>query len=129
MGKKLSEMSNEELWQLFPIELSPHRTSWADQYAREEARLLPVLSPLRLTRISHIGSTSVGSICAKPIVDILVEIPEDADMSSVVKVLVGSGYRVTSHEPGRISSNRGYTEKGFADEVFHLHLRFSGDND
>lgn len=28
-----------------------------------------------------------------------------------------------------MSFNRGYTENGFADKVYHLHLRFAGDND
>lgn len=27
-----------------------------------------------------------------------------------------------------ISFNKGYTEEGFADRVFHLHLRYYGDN-
>ena len=28
-----------------------------------------------------------------------------------------------------ISFNKGYTEDGFAERVFHLHLRYTGDND
>ena len=28
-----------------------------------------------------------------------------------------------------ISFNKGYTESGFADRVFHLHLRYIGDHD
>ena len=32
-------------------------------------------------------------------------------------------------EAGRVSFNRGYTPKGFAQEVFHLHLRLPGDAD
>ena len=27
-----------------------------------------------------------------------------------------------------LSFNKGYTENGFADRVFHLHLRYAGDN-
>lgn len=30
MGKKLSEMSLEELWQLFPIFLTEHQACWKD---------------------------------------------------------------------------------------------------
>lgn len=129
MAKKLSEMTNEELWQLFPIELTAHRSSWAAQYSREETRLLSVLSPLHLARISHIGSTAVEGICAKSIVDILVELENGGDMAAAESALISAGYRAMSHDPGRISFNRGYTEEGFADEVFHLHLRFFGDND
>ena len=29
----------------------------------------------------------------------------------------------------RKSFNYGYTDKGFAEKVFHLHLRYKGDND
>lgn len=29
----------------------------------------------------------------------------------------------------RISFNSGYTPDGFAEKVFHLHLRYAGDND
>ena len=34
-----------------------------------------------------------------------------------------------SREKNRISFNKGYTENGFAEKVYHLHLRFEGDND
>ena len=29
----------------------------------------------------------------------------------------------------RCSFNRGYTKKGFAENVYHVHLRYAGDND
>ncbi|MBQ2747555.1 MAG: GrpB family protein, partial [Firmicutes bacterium] len=32
MGKKLSEMSLEELWQLFPIILTKHQDHWKEWY-------------------------------------------------------------------------------------------------
>lgn len=34
-----------------------------------------------------------------------------------------------SSSESRYSFNWGYTEKGFADKVYHLHLRYEGDND
>lgn len=34
-----------------------------------------------------------------------------------------------SEEEQRLSFNKGYTEQGFAERVFHLHLRRAGDND
>lgn len=32
MSKKLSEMSVEELWQLFPIYLTEHQECWGEWY-------------------------------------------------------------------------------------------------
>ena len=63
MKKKLSEMSLEELWQLFPIFLTEHQECWKEWYFEEESRLKNVIP--KCERISHIGSTAVSSIWAK----------------------------------------------------------------
>lgn len=127
MGKKLSEMTLEELWQLFPIILDEHKECWHKWYYEEEA-LLHSLIP-QAVRISHVGSTAVCGIWAKPIVDILVELPKEDNMTDVSSLLVVNGYICMSREEDRISLNKGYTEEGFAERVFHLHLRYAGDND
>ena len=64
MGKKLSEMSLEELWLLFPIFLEEHKDCWQEWYFEEERLLKNVFSSSE--RISHIGSTAIPSIWAKP---------------------------------------------------------------
>lgn len=69
--KHLSEMTLEELWQLFPIVLSKHRDEWKEWYGEEKALLTEILPPD--VRITHIGSTAIEGIWAKPIVDIRVE--------------------------------------------------------
>ena len=43
MSKKLSEMSLEELWQLFPIFLTEHQDYWKDWCAEEKTLLKPLL--------------------------------------------------------------------------------------
>ena len=126
MKKNLSEMSLEELWQLFPIILTRHQACWKEWYIDEESRLKKVLP--QLERISHIGSTAIASIWAKPIVDILVEIPKQSDLHSYQDLVVRSGYICMSQDENGLSFNKGYTEQGFAERVFHLHLRYAGDN-
>lgn len=84
MRKKLSEMSLEELWQLFPIFLKEHQDCWKEWYLEEENLLKKVL-PL-IERISHIGSTAISSIWAKPIIDILVEVPKVNNLLSYKKL-------------------------------------------
>ena len=127
MGKKLSEMSLEELWQLFPIFLTEHRDCWESWYADEKIFLEKIIP--QAVRISHIGSTAVSSIWAKPIIDILVEAPRECDLAAVKNSLTENGYICMSQNADRISFNKGYTENGFAEKVFHLHLRYIGDND
>ena len=129
MSPSLEEMSLEELWQLFPIFLREHQDEWKDWYAEERLRLLSFLPANQLVRISHIGSTSVETIWAKPIVDILLEIPKETDMVVMRDLLLQNGYLLMSESQGRMSFNKGYTPSGFAERVFHLHLRYEGDHD
>lgn len=128
MAKKLTEMTKEELWQRFPIVLTCHQAHWAQWYREEEAALLEAVSGIPVVRISHIGSTAVTTIWAKPIVDILVETALDCDWEELGRRLSYSGYLCMSRSEGRISYNKGYTESGFAQRVFHLHVRVAGDN-
>lgn len=128
MSKSLSEMTLEELWELFPIILSEHKDCWCDWYEEEKDRITAVLCDIEF-KISHIGSTAINYIMAKPIIDILLEIPQNIYMTEIKEKLESSGYICMSEEQNRKSFNKGYTNKGFAEKVFHLHLRYSGDND
>lgn len=44
MKKQLSEMTLEELWELFPIILSEHKDCWNDWYVEEEKRIKDFLT-------------------------------------------------------------------------------------
>ena len=129
MSPTLEEMSLEELWQLFPIFLREHQDEWKDWYAEERLRLLSFLPEHQIVRLSHIGSTSVETIWAKPIVDIMLEIPKETDMAAMRDLLLKNGYLLMSESQERMSFNKGYTPSGFAERVFHLHLRYEGDHD
>ena len=85
MPKELSEMSLEELWELFPISLVEHNDKWELYYDEIETILKNLLAECPIERMST--------------------------------------------EANRISLNRGYTESGFAEKVFHVHIRYVGDND
>lgn len=127
MEKLLSEMTLDDLWELFPIILSEHKAYWNDWYVEEEKRIKAFLT-IENIQISHIGSTAIHDIWAKPIVDILLEIPETVSMTKVKTILINNGYICMSESAYRKSFNRGYTSEGFAERVFHLHLRYRGDN-
>ncbi len=127
MSNKLSEMTLEELWKLFPIILTEHKPFWADCY-NEEVTLLKSILP-KDTQYHHIGSTAIKGIMAKPIVDILI-VASDADkMQQVANIMSQHGYIIMSKSDTRISLNKGYTENGFAEKVFHFHIRLTCDTD
>ena len=129
MGKELSDMTLKELWNLFPIFLVQPDNQWSEYYKEIEAEITDLLTGYPVKRISHIGSTAIHGIWAKNIVDVMVEIPEKADMEKVAQILGQNGFIKMSDEKRRISLNKGYTKAGFADKVYHIHLRYTGDND
>lgn len=127
MRKKLAEMTLQELWQLFPIRLTSHKPYWTDWYTAEVQslkRLLPSDA-----KYYHIGSTAIDGIMAKPIIDIIIEVHSAEQLQEATNILVKKDYIVMSQSITRISLNKGYTENGFADKVFHLHIRLTGDID
>ncbi|WP_390408980.1 GrpB family protein [Lacticaseibacillus jixiensis] len=127
--KKLEEMSLQELWQLFPIILKTPDPNYAAWYQEERAALLQVLQGVQITCISHIGSTAVPGLLAKPIVDILLELPADYDRRTVIARLQHARWRLMNQNQAAatLDFNKGYTPAGFADRVFRLHVRPAGD--
>ncbi len=121
-------MSLEELWEMFPIVLAAHDRQW-EVWAKEEMDgLVGVLARYSPT-ISHIGSTAIHDIEAKPIIDILVEISADVDWRGVRGEMEAAGYICMSSSANRMSFNKGYTLDGYAERVFHIHFHAVGDND
>lgn len=125
MKKPLSEMTLKELWELFPIQLTEHKDCWADWFLEEQAFLRSFLP--EDVRIHHIGSTAIRGIWAKPIVDMLAEAPPE-EHPAIRELLQKNGYICMSRSETRTDFNKGYTPDGFADRVFHLHLRDFGDH-
>ncbi len=117
MAKKLSEMSLEELWQLFPIFLTEYQTCWKEWYSEEEMFLKKALP--KSARINHIGSTAVGSIWAKPIIDILVEVPKEFRLLNYKDLIIDSGYICMAQNPKGIFADTlkqyGAIATGFVD--------------
>ena len=126
--KPLQNLTLTELWELFPIVLSPHNPQWPE-WAKEEIDALSVVLSAYTPIISHIGSTAISDIQAKPIIDILVEINPGADWQRIEDEMEAAGYICMVVTDTRMSFNKGYTPEGYAEKVFHIHFHAFGDND
>ena len=71
--------------------ISPFDPHWAGEYTREAANLRIALAPLPVI-IDHIGSTSVEGLVAKPVVDILVQVPSLENIDDRATRLEEMGY-------------------------------------
>lgn len=119
-------MTLQELWELFPIQLTEHKEYWKEWYREEQAFLSSFLPKDVL--IYHVGSTSIHGIWSKPIIDMLVEAPL-TEHEAIKGLLLKNGYLYMTQSANRIDFNKGYMPDGFAERVFHLHLRDFGDHD
>ncbi|SFB10089.1 GrpB family protein [Clostridium frigidicarnis] len=129
MGKELSEMTLEELWQLFPIILKEHNVHYKDWYEIEKQELLNYIDIKNIKRINHIGSSVVEGLITKPTVDILLEIDNKTDIEQLTSILTQNGWGLMSSQKNpysQLSFCKGYTKKGFAEKVYHLHIRYYG---
>jgi GrpB-like predicted nucleotidyltransferase (UPF0157 family) len=132
MNKNLNEMSDQELWALFPIILTEYRPEWKQNYAKEKAILVQSIGIENIVRITHYGSTAVPGLIAKPTIDILVEIINDCDLQRLISGMQFCGYiynEQTENPAPHMMFLKGYTPQGFKGQVFHVHIRFGGDWD
>nr|WP_037818973.1 MULTISPECIES: GrpB family protein [Amycolatopsis] len=80
------------------ITLAEYDPEWPRLYEREEQRIRAALGD-RVLLLEHVGSTSVPGLAAKPIVDILLEVPDSDDEDAYVPDLEAAGYRLVIREP------------------------------
>lgn len=85
--KPLEYLSLEELWEMFPIVLTPNNDYW-EEWAGEEILSLKNLLKDSISTIHHIGSTAIKGIWAKPIIDLLIESEKKDDFGKIKSILI-----------------------------------------
>lgn len=131
MKKPLDEWRAEELGKIFPVTIEEYDERWPRLY-EEEAEQLGAALGSDAVRVNHIGSTAVPGLAAKPTIDILLEIGDDADIVRVIRALEREGY-LYSVQPDKPAPHmmflKGYTPDGFNGQAYHVHVRYMGDWD
>jgi GrpB-like predicted nucleotidyltransferase (UPF0157 family) len=73
------------------IRVSDYDPAWSKQFDGERQRIAAALGPTAV-RIHHIGSTAVPKMKAKPIIDILLEVPSVETLDEQSPALEALGY-------------------------------------
>lgn len=107
---------------VYQVRVVPYDPRWPVEYAAEAARLREVFGPLA-PAIHHIGSTSVPGLCAKPVIDILIEVSDIGAVDSLAPAMVALGYEALGEFglPGRR-----YFRKGGDRRTHHVHVFGAG---
>ena len=80
------------------IYLADYEETWAELFASHAERIRGALGAVALG-VEHVGSTAVPGLAAKPIIDIVVTVPDSSDESAFVAALEAAGYVLRIREP------------------------------
>ena len=80
------------------ITIVAYDPAWPEQFAAQERIIREALGDHAL-RIEHAGSTSVPGLCAKPIIDILLVVPDSSDEPAYVPRMEAASYVLRIREP------------------------------
>ena len=130
------ETDEERRARIYPIILSEYNPAWPEWYAEEKANLERLIGTNNI-QISHFGSTAVPGLMAKPTIDILLEISDDAVIDKLIATLSSPDYIYLHQESNPTISTpslhlmfiKGYLPDGFAEKVYHIHVVRSGNWD
>ena len=128
MRQDFSNVSKERLSELFPILLEPHNPKWIEYFSIEKNFLKSIFGNA-ITRINHIGSSCIPGLVAKPTIDILLEISQPIDLSTITEKMEDAGYCINNPPKDIIAYVKGYTPRGFEGQCVHIHVRQQGDWD
>ncbi|HEV8425178.1 MAG TPA: GrpB family protein [Actinomycetes bacterium] len=80
------------------IQVVDYDPGWPRLFVREAERIRAVLGE-RVMRLEHVGSTSVPGLAAKPIIDIVLVVPDSGDEPAYLPDLGAAGYLLVIREP------------------------------
>jgi GrpB-like predicted nucleotidyltransferase (UPF0157 family) len=72
--------------------------SWPKLFEKEAERIRAVLGE-KAVRVEHVGSTSVPGLIAKPVIDLLLVVPDSSCEDEYLPPLEVAGYRLKFREP------------------------------
>ncbi len=73
------------------VNIEPHSPNWKQTFDTIHFELLKTLQSFNPT-IEHIGSTSIEGLSAKPIIDIMIGIPDILNLDGTIQPLINQGY-------------------------------------
>ncbi|HSO54310.1 MAG TPA: GrpB family protein [Actinomycetes bacterium] len=80
------------------VQVVDYDPAWPGLFQREADRIRAVLGE-RVVQLEHVGSTSVPGLAAKPIIDIMLIVPDSSDEPAYVPDLEAAGYVLVIREP------------------------------
>ncbi|AJQ95054.1 GrpB family protein [Gynuella sunshinyii] len=105
------------------IKVIPYQADWPDAFEQEQTAILSTLNTNNIAAIHHIGSTAVEGLCAKPVIDIMLEVHSLTQLDSESAGMQSLGYLIKG-ENG--IEGRRFFLKGEIHRTHHVHAFIAG---
>lgn len=107
------------------VELRPHDPAWPAMFLAERQRLLSTLSGV-FVDVQHIGSTAVGGLAAKPIIDLLAGVDSMTRARSLGEPLRRLGYTTSEAFNASLADRQWFMRWAHGKRTHHLHVVVDG---
>jgi GrpB-like predicted nucleotidyltransferase (UPF0157 family) len=123
--KALSDLTKQEIGQLFPIEISPYDSNWPKLYEKERQLIEKNINPSLFSRIEHFGSTSVPGLSSKNTIDILMAVEFEGNSShEIIEQMQKIGYDFNWQNEDTNTHMvfiKGYDPNNSKQQTYHIH--------
>ncbi|GGO01203.1 GrpB family protein [Saccharibacillus kuerlensis] len=120
-------MTNEQpndwpVWATESVEIKSADPAWVEKGKAEAARLRELLASYGVSEVEHIGSTSIPGLPAKPILDLMAQIPSYAQLEVVIQHLSEEDWHYVPAELDGHEWRRFFVKVENDRRKCHLHL-------
>jgi GrpB-like predicted nucleotidyltransferase (UPF0157 family) len=102
------------------VEIVPYRSEWATMFLAEAERIKAYAGDIAV-QIEHVGSTSVRSMVAKPIIDIAIAVESRHDLLLLVERLLNAGY-IDGGDQGESGGYLVERDSKAGVRILHIHI-------
>ena len=103
------------------IEIVEYSPEWAKLFREERAALYAALQPAKVI-IEHVGSTAVPGLAAKPIIDIMIGLPDFTIANSLVPPIIALGYDYIAEYETVMPERRYFQKTVEKKRTHHIHM-------
>ncbi|MGG0723935.1 GrpB family protein [Bacillus mycoides] len=114
------------LWANESVEIVDANPDWQDKGRCEEQQLYELLTSLGISKVMHIGSTSIPGLPAKPIIDLMAETDSFDRVIDIAAELTIYDWHYVSPELDERPWRRFFVKVKNNRRVAHLHLMVKG---
>ena len=107
------------------VNIVPYDPAWPRRFD-EERRILAAVFAGSGARIEHVGSTAVPGLGAKPVIDVLMGVPNLVEVERRIPALEAAGYEYVQEYERQLPDRRYFRRPRLGPRACHVHCVVTG---